>query len=269
MPPRTMTGASCLNPYRLGLPAELRWRGRAGPSIAPSSWSTPRSNRSEVLQDDLRCPEPAHRRMAVQRRVWTASGHRPIRMVTDRRRLPGVSAQLRGQRRRWRRGHPGSDRPPRSPGPGRSRHRRDLALAHQPVARPRSHHEPHQRSAPVVRGQSSVPGRSPRRLVPVARSGGSRSPGPPAAPQQLAVVLRRLGVDVGARAGPVLPSYIPGRFRRLGASILLAFRTAGGFTNNWPPIMATVILATIPILVLYLFFQRYFVEGVAASGVKG
>ncbi len=50
---------------------------------------------------------------------------------------------------------------------------------------------------------------------------------------------------------------------------LLAFRTAGGFTNNWPPIMATVILATIPILILYLFFQRYFVEGVAASGVKG
>ncbi len=50
---------------------------------------------------------------------------------------------------------------------------------------------------------------------------------------------------------------------------LLAFRTAGGFTNDWPPIMATVVMATIPILVLYVFFQRYFVEGVAASGVKG
>ena len=47
------------------------------------------------------------------------------------------------------------------------------------------------------------------------------------------------------------------------------FRTAGGFSTNWPPLMAVVVLATIPVLVLYLFFQRYFVEGIAASGVKG
>jgi ABC-type glycerol-3-phosphate transport system permease component len=33
--------------------------------------------------------------------------------------------------------------------------------------------------------------------------------------------------------------------------------------------MAVVVMATLPILVLYLFFQRYFVQGVAASGVKG
>jgi multiple sugar transport system permease protein len=33
--------------------------------------------------------------------------------------------------------------------------------------------------------------------------------------------------------------------------------------------MATVVMATIPIVILYLFFQRYFVAGVAASGVKG
>lgn len=50
---------------------------------------------------------------------------------------------------------------------------------------------------------------------------------------------------------------------------LYAFRTSGGFTTFWPPLMATVVMATIPVLVLYIFFQRYFVEGVAASGVKG
>ncbi len=50
---------------------------------------------------------------------------------------------------------------------------------------------------------------------------------------------------------------------------LSSFRLAGGFSTNWPPLMATVVMATIPILVLYLFFQRYFVEGIAASGVKG
>jgi multiple sugar transport system permease protein len=47
------------------------------------------------------------------------------------------------------------------------------------------------------------------------------------------------------------------------------FRLAGGFTTNYPPLMAVVVLATLPILVLYIFFQRYFVEGIAASGVKG
>jgi multiple sugar transport system permease protein len=50
---------------------------------------------------------------------------------------------------------------------------------------------------------------------------------------------------------------------------LLFFREAGGFSTNWPPLMAVVVIATVPILVLYLFFQRYFVEGIAASGVKG
>jgi multiple sugar transport system permease protein len=43
----------------------------------------------------------------------------------------------------------------------------------------------------------------------------------------------------------------------------------GAFQTNWPPLMALVVIATIPILVLYIFFQRYFVEGIAASGVKG
>lgn len=43
----------------------------------------------------------------------------------------------------------------------------------------------------------------------------------------------------------------------------------GAFQTNWPPLMALVVIATIPILALYVFFQRYFVEGVAAAGVKG
>jgi multiple sugar transport system permease protein len=47
------------------------------------------------------------------------------------------------------------------------------------------------------------------------------------------------------------------------------FRLAGGFTTNYPPLMAVVVLATLPVLIIYIFFQRYFVEGIAASGVKG
>lgn len=41
------------------------------------------------------------------------------------------------------------------------------------------------------------------------------------------------------------------------------------FFTIWPDLMAVVTMATLPILILYLFFQRYFVEGIAASGVKG
>jgi multiple sugar transport system permease protein len=50
---------------------------------------------------------------------------------------------------------------------------------------------------------------------------------------------------------------------------LTLFRLNGGMSNDWPPLMATVVIATVPILILYMFFQRFFVEGVAASGVKG
>ena len=50
---------------------------------------------------------------------------------------------------------------------------------------------------------------------------------------------------------------------------LAFFRLSGGYGSNWPPLMVVVIIATVPILLLYVFFQRYFVEGVAAAGVKG
>jgi multiple sugar transport system permease protein len=41
------------------------------------------------------------------------------------------------------------------------------------------------------------------------------------------------------------------------------------FEVNWPALTAVVVMATVPILVLYLYFQRYFVAGIAATGVKG
>lgn len=41
------------------------------------------------------------------------------------------------------------------------------------------------------------------------------------------------------------------------------------YQTQWAPLMAVIVLATLPIVVLYVFFQRYFVEGIAASGVKG
>jgi len=42
-----------------------------------------------------------------------------------------------------------------------------------------------------------------------------------------------------------------------------------GDNTNWGPVMAYATLATIPVLVVFLMFQRWFIQSVASSGVKG
>jgi multiple sugar transport system permease protein len=46
-----------------------------------------------------------------------------------------------------------------------------------------------------------------------------------------------------------------------------AFR--GQFQTQWPELMAGSVIAILPIALIYIFFQRYFVAGVTAAGVKG
>ena len=41
------------------------------------------------------------------------------------------------------------------------------------------------------------------------------------------------------------------------------------YQTLWPQLMAASVIAILPIALLYIFFQRYFVAGVASSGVKG
>ena len=41
------------------------------------------------------------------------------------------------------------------------------------------------------------------------------------------------------------------------------------YQTNWPALMAGSVVAILPILVIFVAFQRYFVAGVAAAGVKG
>ena len=48
---------------------------------------------------------------------------------------------------------------------------------------------------------------------------------------------------------------------------LASFRTI--YQTDWPPLMAASVLAIVPILVIFVIFQRYFVAGVTAAGVKG
>ena len=48
---------------------------------------------------------------------------------------------------------------------------------------------------------------------------------------------------------------------------IFQFRTQ--FYTQWPELMAGSVIAIVPIALIYVFFQRYFVAGVTAAGVKG
>lgn len=40
------------------------------------------------------------------------------------------------------------------------------------------------------------------------------------------------------------------------------------FTNNWPLLMAAVVIATVPVVLIFLIGQRQFIRGIAATGIK-
>ena len=48
---------------------------------------------------------------------------------------------------------------------------------------------------------------------------------------------------------------------------LVQFRFLYG--ADWPPMMAVTVIATVPVVALYVFFQRYFVAGMVSAAVKG
>ena len=52
-------------------------------------------------------------------------------------------------------------------------------------------------------------------------------------------------------------------------TIQVAISSFRGEDTNWAVIMATATLASVPVLVIYLALQRYFVKGIVMSGLKG
>lgn len=55
--------------------------------------------------------------------------------------------------------------------------------------------------------------------------------------------------------------------RTLPPGIVQSF--VGQFYLNWPNVMAASVLITIPVTVLFIFFQKYLVQGLTAGAIKG
>ena len=43
----------------------------------------------------------------------------------------------------------------------------------------------------------------------------------------------------------------------------------GHYSTDWPVLMAGTVIALLPVLVVFLLAQEYFVQGITLSGIKG
>jgi raffinose/stachyose/melibiose transport system permease protein len=50
---------------------------------------------------------------------------------------------------------------------------------------------------------------------------------------------------------------------------LAIYNFVGQFNNNWPLLFASVIISSLPLIVLFLILQRYFIKGIAAGALRG
>lgn len=50
---------------------------------------------------------------------------------------------------------------------------------------------------------------------------------------------------------------------------LLQFRAEYQGMGNWPVMMAGVVISTLPVLIAFIIGQKYYVQGIALSGIKG
>jgi len=66
----------------------------------------------------------------------------------------------------------------------------------------------------------------------------------------------------------IFPIYVLFSAERLTLPVGLS-KLQGAYTIDYPVIMAGAALASVPVLLLYIFVQRYIIEGVASSGIKG
>jgi multiple sugar transport system permease protein len=74
-------------------------------------------------------------------------------------------------------------------------------------------------------------------------------------------------IDGAGNASIIKNVMIPMSKPTYASFILLSFTSEGSI--EWNVVMAASVFVILPIILLFLFFQRYFVEGVMSSGLKG
>ena len=104
-----------------------------------------------------------------------------------------------------------------------------------------------------------------------------RGPFPTELEAQSEVAAAGVPFDLGTRAMDVDPGMLPRisssdrprkrRAARRSSFLYSQFRFQ--YSTNWPPLMGMVVVATVPIVLVYVFFQRYFVGGLSTGAVKG
>ena len=52
-------------------------------------------------------------------------------------------------------------------------------------------------------------------------------------------------------------------------AVALRAYTDVGSINNWGAVFAMLTLSLVPVILIFVFFQRYLVEGIATTGLKG
>src|SRR5918994_373654 len=97
-------------------------------------------------------------------------------------------------------------------------------------------------------------------------------------PQFVFLMPNYLIVDYFGWLDTLLAVIVPGAAGAFGVFFLRQFFLSlppglwilqGAYNTNYTVIMAGGVIASIPVLVLYLFAQRYIIEGVSRSGLKG
>lgn len=51
--------------------------------------------------------------------------------------------------------------------------------------------------------------------------------------------------------------------------MLEIYRSVGEFSNNWPVMMSTMVLIMAPLVIFYIFAQRFIIDGLTSGAVKG
>jgi multiple sugar transport system permease protein len=67
--------------------------------------------------------------------------------------------------------------------------------------------------------------------------------------------------------GPLI--FLQGKENKTLTVGLLQFRAEFQGLGNWPVMMAGVVISMLPILIAFIIGQKYFVRGIALTGIKG